>query len=381
MNGRQVATFVLVDSDDISGSIGKPDFLPNHLHPTGESNVRVEVTAIPAARCDIIARRIDGGQEKRTAVPPTIEAWYGDMTDPVEIADTTSLFAVSLADTVRAEVFRDAETGVLVQPPIGYREMWTSDATAWLHENFESDPPTIESITQALCSIADGLGSSGADLVVFNTSTFVPDEKVYWFRRGEPDTISVRASRMNLVVDTLVKELDITLVDVDRVAAEIGAEQAVIGPATYTQETLETLSQEAIAMILDLEGISQMFGSDVMQLNMPRYDRRTATATLTRWHVEAETAIDKGDALFDLRFGNVSAKLDDHGRETDRAIDMSVVAGRGGFVESISVSPGTELDVGARVGVVTARRGAVGHDIDNAARFPVGVRVVGRDDR
>lgn len=346
----------------------------------GDADVEVEVTRIYAARWDIIALRIEGGQERRPVVPSGLEAWYRDMTDPVEIASTTSLFVMSLADAVNADVFRDRDSGVLVQPPAGYRETWTDEATAWLDENFEPDPPTVENITRSLRSIALGLESCGADLVVFNTSTFVPNEKVYWFREGDPDTISVRAARMNLVVDALVKELDITLVDVDRVAAEIGARRAVIGPARYAPETFDALAEETIAMILDLESISQMFASDAMQLNVPRYDRRTATATLTRWHVAPDAEIGKGDVLFDLRFGNVSTKLNDHGRETDRAIEMAVVAGRGGFIDSISVSPGTDLAVGSRVGIITAHRGAALHDLDNAARFPVGIRVMGRDD-
>ena len=379
--GRTTATIVLVDSEDVRESIGRRGFLVDHLRPMGDTDVQVKVMPVRSARCDIIARRIDGGQAPVDTVPPGLDTWCHEMIDPVEIPDSASLFVLSLADAVNAEVFRHRVTGVLVQPPIGFRESWTDGASTWLHENFDPDPPTVDNITDGLRSIARQLDSYAADLVVLNTSTFVPNEKVYWFNAGDPDTTSVRAARMNLVVDTLVKDLDITLVDVDRITAELGARQAVVGPARYSRETFNALAEEAITMILDLEGISTMFASDAMQLSVPRYDRRTSAATLVRWHVTPDAEIARGDVLFDLRFGNVTAKLDDHGRETDRAIDMSVVAGRGGFVDSISAEPGTELTVGSRVGVITARRGTSWHDIENAARFPVGVRILGRDDR
>jgi hypothetical protein len=358
-----------------------PGFLDDRLKPMGGTDATVEVVRIGAARCDIISQRLERIPTADSSVPAEIKPWYAGMTDPLAIPDTTVLLAVSLADTVNGEVFRHKATEVLVQPPAGYRETWTAEARAWLDENFEPDPPRVADIAQALRDISRRLEPCDADLVVFNTSTFVPDEKVYWFDQGKPDTISVRASRMNLVADKLVKELDITLVDVDRVTAEIGGRRAVAGPARYTPETFDALAQETVAMILDLERISSMFASDVMQLNVPGYDRRTATATLTRWYVAPDAEISKGDVLFDLRFGNVRTKLKDHGRETGRAIELSVVAGRSGFLDSIAASPGTELSVGARVGVVTAQRGAVLEDIETAARFPVGVKEVGRDDR
>jgi len=378
---RSIATFVLVDSQDVLESIGAPDFLSDRLKPMGDTDVAIDVTHIAASRCDIVARRVQGGQEPDTTIPEGLDAWYRDMADPAEIPETTSLFVMSLADAVKAEVFRNKVTGVLVQPPSGFRDTWNDDAMTWLGEHFEPDPPTVDNITDSLRSIAKELERVGADLVVFNTSTFVPNEKVYWFRSGAPETTSVRAARMNLVVDSLVKELDIALVDVDRIAAEIGARDAVVGPAMYTRETMESLGQEAVAMILDLEGINTMFAPDAMQLNVPRYDRRTATATLTRWHVSPDEEVAKGDLLFDLRFGNIRAQLGDSERKTDRAIDMSVVAGRAGFVDSILAPPGSELTVGERVGIITAHRGATWDDIDSVALFPVGVRVLGNDDR
>jgi hypothetical protein len=378
---RSKATFVLVDSQDVLESIGEPGFLIDRFRPMGDTDVAIDVTHIAASRCDIIARRLQGGQGHDATVPTSLDAWYKDMTDPVEIPDTTSVFVVSLADTVNAEVYRNTGSGVLVQPPSGYRDTWSDDAMAWLGEHFEPDPPTVENTTDSLRSIAKELERVGADLVVFNTSTFVPNEKVYWFRSGAPETTSVRAARMNLVVDSLVKELDIALVDVDRITAEIGAGDAVIGPATYTRETMESLGQETVAMILDLEGINTMFAPDAMQLSVPRYDRRTATATLTRWHVGPDAEVAKGDVLFDLRFGNIRSQLGDTARTTDRAINMSVVAGRAGFVDSILAPQGSELTVGERVGVITAHRGATWDDLDNVALFPVGVKVLGNDDR
>ncbi|MEN8238418.1 MAG: hypothetical protein ABFR53_04350 [Actinomycetota bacterium] len=380
-NDRAVSTIILVDSADVAGSVGRRGFLRDHLKPMGDVDLGVDVEHVPSARCDIVAQRLSGVTQFRGEVPGGLEEWFATMTDPIEIPDTTSLMILSLSDAVTAVVLRQADTGVLIQPPLNWRETWTGDQIEWIDRNFEVAPPADEAISAALRSIAHALESSQADLMVFNTSTFIPGEKVYWFHPDDPETTSVRAARMNLTVDTLLKELDITLVDVDRVTAELGAREAVVGPAAYADETLDALADVAMGMILDLEGISRLFASDAMQLSVPRYDRRTTSATLTLWHVAPDTEVARGDALFDLRFGNVRTKLDDHGRDTDRAIHMSVVAGRDGYVDSIEAEVGAELTVGTRVAVITATPAAMWDDIDNAAHFPIGVRVEGRDDR
>ncbi len=375
-----MTTVLLVDSTDIAGSIGRSGYLRDHLTPLSDANLDVDITRITAGRCDIVAQRLTGAHARPGDVPPGLEDWYAAMTEPIEILDTTSLFILSLADAVNREVFRHRASGVLVQPPPSYRGSWTDDQTAWLDREFEPAPPTHEHIAQALAFIAHALEPSHAELIIFNTSTFVPDEKVYWFRTGEPETTSVRAARMNLTVDLLLKEHNVTLVDVDRVTAELGARHAVVGAAAYSDETLKAIAREATAVILDLEQISHLFASDAMQLNVPRYDRRTTVATLTRWHVAPGGEVARGDTLFDLRFGNLSSRLETHHRDTDKTIDISVVAGRSGYVDSVSGAVGAELTVGTRVGIVTTTPQAHWDNIDNAPRFPVGVRVTARND-
>ena len=379
-NDTTVSTIILIDSADVAGSIGREGFLSDHLKPMGDLDLKIHVERVPPVRCDIVAQRLAVADGDQIELPIGIEDWYATMTDPLEIPDTTSLMILSLSEAVTALVRRHTETGILVQPPPSYREIWTDDQVAWLDHDFDDAPPTTETVAQALESISQAIESSQADLMVLNTSTFIPGEKVYWFREGEPETTSVRSARINLVVDTLLKKLDVALVDVDRIAAELGAEQAVTGPGTYSGETLDVVADEAISMILDLEGISRLFSSDAMQLSVPRYDRRTTMATLTRWHVAAGSEVVRGDALFDLRFGNLHAILKNDGTRTDKAIDLSVVAGRTGHVESISVTEGTELPVGMRVAIITSTPNAPWADIDNAARFPVGVKVKARDD-
>ena len=378
---QSVSTVVLVDSGDISGSVGQPGFLQDRLKPAEGSNPTVEVQHLSGSRCDIVAQRLVGQPaDEQVDVPKDLEAWYSTMVAPIEIPDTTSLFIMSMADALREDVWVHRETGVLVQPPSEHDETWTRAQNLWLIQNFELALPTDTQIAEALRSIAKRLESVAVNLVIFNMSTFIPGEKVYWYRLGDPETTSVRAARMNLTVDKLVKELDLALVDVDRITAELGAGVAVTGAARYSTAALEALAEEAIAMILDFEGISRMFAPGAMQLSVPRYDRRTTIATLTRWHVEQGSQVHKGDVLFDVRFGDLHSRLETEGRETGREIAMSVISSRSGFVDRLTVDAGESIAVGTRVGVITSTPDVQWSDVDNAAQFPVGIKMMVHDD-
>ena len=381
LSDQSLSTVVVVDSADVTGSVGRQGFLQAHLRPAKASDAVVDVRYVQGSRCDIVAQRIAGRNSTFDVyVPDDLKAWYSTMVATVEVPDTTVLFIMSMSEVVRHDVWRHATSGVLVQPPSDHNETWTDDQNAWLAENFDPAPLSDEQLAQALRSIRHQLTSVAADLVIFNTSTFIPGEKVYWFRQGDLETVSIRAARTNLTVDKLARELDLTLVDVDRVTAELGAGVAVTGPATYSAETLDALADETITIILDLEGISRIFASDAMQLTVPRYDRRTTIATLTRWHVAAGSEIKNGDPLFDLRFGDLHSNLRNGGGETGKDIEMSVVAGRTGFVDTLSVDSGESIAVGSRVGVITSTPDLPWDDIESGAQFPVGIRVVTRDD-
>jgi biotin carboxyl carrier protein len=285
-----------------------------------------------------------------------------------------------MADAVIGQVWRHKETDVLVQPPIDRSVCWTPEQNSWLDEGFIEVPPTNDTLTNALRSIAERMIALDAGFIVFNVSTFVPNEKVYWFKLGDPETTAIRAGRVNLVVERLVAELDITLVDVDRIVAELGAREAVIGPTRYTSETLDIVSEEAAEAILNLANVSREFASNAMSLAVPRYDRRTIEGTLTRWHVAVGSSVIKGDKLFDLRFDHLQSRLASGRNASNRSISLSVLAGRTGVIDRITSQEGEQVSVGTMVGVIVAAQGIDWSAEDVLTRFPIGVTLDRRDD-
>jgi hypothetical protein len=371
-------TVLLVDSPDVSGSIGRTGFLETHLRSHDAGGPGVGVITISGGRCDVLAQRL-GGSPPELVVPAELEGWFSEATAPVEVPATAALLVLSMAGALTAEVWRHRRTGLLVEPPDDWAEAWSDAARAWLGGEFEIALADSDLMAESIRQIAARLEAFDAALVVFNTSTYVPGEEVFWYEPDGAETVAVCAVRLNLVIDRLVPDLGLTLLDVDRVTAELGAGDVVTAAAQYTSDALEVLGDEALAAIRDLPRIHQFFSSDAMRLAVPRYDRRTEKGVLTRWHVDAGAAVAKGDSLFDLRFDGIHAHLDATGENAGRSISLSVVAGREGFLDSISVPAGGAVEVGTGVGVMTAAAGIQWDDVTNAAAFPVGVRVETRD--
>lgn len=372
-------TVMLVDSADVSGSVGRAGFLESHLRPHDAGGSVVEVITVSGGRCDVLAQRLESAHSPDLPVPAELATWFGDTTAPVQLPDSMAVLVLSMADALTAGVWRHRTTGVLVQPPPDRAEIWSAQAEEWLVDGFEPVPPDSDLLTAGVGNIAKHLEPLDAALVVLNTSTYVPGEEVFWYMPDDPETRAIRAARINLVADRLIPDLGLTVVDVDRVMAELGAGESVAGPAQYTTDALEVLAEEALASIRDLPRIHRDFSSDAMRLAVPRYDRRTERGVLTRWHVDTGALVGKGDPLFDLRFDGIYAHLDATGENAGRSLFLSVVAGRAGFVDTITVPAGGAVEVGTGVGVITVAAGTQWDDIENAAAFPVGVKVETRD--
>lgn len=373
-------SFVLIASPDVHDSVGRAGFLEARLRASRADAPAPHVRLVPGIRCDVFAQQLSaGGEVPDIPAPEGLEEWFASMFAPVELNDDTALLALSMSDALGADVRRHATRGSLVQPPTDHRRTWTEEQRDWLDTQFAPHAGDTADMEDALRTIAARLAPLPTELLVFNVSTYTPDEKAYWFRDDTPEPIALRANRINLLIDRLAAELDLYVLDVDRIVAELGAADTVVAPAGYTEAALRVIADEAGAAIANLPGVSLAFGADAMQLAVPRFDRRTEAGQLVAWHVGAPAEIRQGDPLFDVRFDNLHTRLDGQGgRKTDRSLLLSVLATQDGYLRETTLPAGADITVGSMVGVVVKDASIVPGDLADAAKFPVGVKVAGR---
>lgn len=332
---------------------------------------RVELFADQGVCTAVLAQRI--GWRAPPPVyegPPELTQWFEMMFRlPVNQERLAALVHNLYYDVLASPLFRNRTEGYLVQPPSGFEDEWDEAATRWLEDHFDKlEPQTPEDVGAALSNAAELLGD--AHLIVYNTSTVFPLEATVG---GEP--LSLRAHRMALALDKRAEESDISIVDVDRVVAELGAAEHIVGQGVFSSEAAVIIAEEASELILDLPQIAPLIDSDVMQLALPRYDRRTDIGLIEKWHFEPGSAVGSGDVLFDLLFENLHWKVG--GKQHDlsgRNLALSVVAMADGYIQEIVQKAGSTVEAGALVAVMSREDTHECGDVKSARPFPVGVR-------
>ena len=218
-----------------------------------------------------------------------------------------------------------------------------------------------------------------AEVIAYNVSTYIPASGGGRPTKEEQE-LGLRAHQLNRMLEEVAADVGIHLIDLDRLTAEIGTVDAVVGIAEYSDEALDSVTEEVIATIMDLPEVGRDFGTNAQRLVVPRFDRRTTTGTITEWHVEAPAKIHQGDRLFEIRYQGLSTRVGGRSDARDgKVLNLSVVARGDGHLQEITIPEGSRADVGMLVGVILKDEEGVVEGIDSSNLFPVGVTIVNGD--
>jgi hypothetical protein len=373
--------FVLVGSPDVAGSIGRGDFLATRLAASRPDAPPARVRVVPPVRLDVLAQQLTlHGMPDAIEVPPALEDWWVAMASAPRIGLDTAALVISVADALRDEVWRHPDHDIVVQPPAGFRTSWSPGEIGWLMSEFEPAVLDDGRIDEALKAIVDRASGTGAEMLAFNVSTYLPDGSEHNHAPGSAERGVSLAHRLDLALDRLAGTLDLHVLDVDRIVAEHGAAGLVTAPGIYADEMLDVIASEAADALAALPAVSGTYGPDVMGLTVPAFDRRTRRGTLVGWQMSAPADIVAGQHLFDVQFKDLLGRVDGReARETGRSLFVSVHAVQDGCLREIVQPDGSQVRAGDLVGVVVKAGDIEPGDVSAASPFPVGVRVPTRD--
>ncbi|MGH9167142.1 MAG: hypothetical protein ACRD02_04795, partial [Acidimicrobiia bacterium] len=90
-----------------------------------------------------------------------------------------------------------------------------------------------------------------AHIIFLNASTIEPGQEISNYRGVEQEPFSIRAHRLDLALTELSVREGISIIDADRLLAELGAAQHVMGPLDYSAVACEALCRELLRVVED----------------------------------------------------------------------------------------------------------------------------------
>ena len=164
------------------------------------------------------------------------------------------LVLFSLHPDVVLSRWRHRGQGYTVGPPSGWEETWSPTQQAWFREEFEPQAPLgPEEFREGLTSFVQEIKDrGGAHIIVLNCSSLDPAAPVYNYHGLDEDTLSVRVHKLNLALMEVSALEGISILDIDRIIAEMGGDEHVSSALQYSPRACQAICREAMVMMDDI---------------------------------------------------------------------------------------------------------------------------------
>jgi len=159
-------------------------------------------------------------------------------------------FVLSIQPDINVQLLRHRQEGYLFYPN-DWRS-WPQEDRDWLRANFTPEPfLDVDSAIANLAQIVGRLRSrSAAPILIFNVSSVVPGEDLHDYM-GMDEPASVRIKRFNLGLIALSRQTGVSIIDVDRIVAQGGADRLKLDAGHLTAAGCEAVAREVVRVLED----------------------------------------------------------------------------------------------------------------------------------
>lgn len=171
-----------------------------------------------------------------------------------------SVVMLTIAPDVVRTAYRHKETGVIVDPGGWWLNqsfqpvLGNLETVKWMRENFESTGLVgIEQFSQNFAKIIDLVkANTGAHIAVFNVLTVEPGTANHNYQFVS-DPHSRRRREFNIALADLSRQLDFSIIDVDRVLKRVGITDIQIDFAHFPVDAYAHIGGEVLNVLRDYE--------------------------------------------------------------------------------------------------------------------------------
>lgn len=255
MGGKPVLHLLVIGGPDLSCALWggeEPESRPRHLQglldARYEGAFRVEATFEPMPRSDVLLQALAGTEVPEELRPLALVD--ADLVRRLSSAEP-DVVAISVQPDIINPGWRHRGTGYLAATPPAPSEDGRDQTEA--PEGFAPlgllDPDASQANLQRL--IRTVKERWGAHLVLLNCSSIDPADQVHTYF-GRDDTLAVRIHRFNLALIALSASEGVSVVDVDRIIAELGGDRHVPEALRYSDPACREIAEEFLRVLEDL---------------------------------------------------------------------------------------------------------------------------------
>lgn len=160
----------------------------------------------------------------------------------------------SLRPEITDSLWRHRQKGYLFYPPPDWEKRWTLMQKQWFQEQFSpigliSVQQFKENFVRLIRAVKERLG---AHIIVYNCSSVDPEDHTYSYYKLQDDVLSLRIHKFNFALIEISVSEGISIIDTDRLIAELGGERHVIKCLSYSKEACFAICQEFQRVIEDI---------------------------------------------------------------------------------------------------------------------------------
>jgi hypothetical protein len=217
---------------------------------------QLEVIHEAGARADVILQEVER--------PADVAAWRRQGLN--EHADTlaqqrtrlfeqpTDVVVFSLQPDVMQSAWKHRDSELVLRAPTEWSAECVTNGRQRLTEAFV---PTgfisAEQFTTSMRRLVQIVkGRLDAHVLVFNCSSLDPDDHTHNYHGLAEDPVAVRVHRLNLALMELSRLEGISIIDVERLVAEMGGQRHVSAGFSYSEEAYEGICAELLRVLEDI---------------------------------------------------------------------------------------------------------------------------------
>jgi len=193
---------------------------------------------------DVTLSRNDGGRTLQRGVRELVTASYPEIGLGVRHEATSGLAEV------RGRL-EDGSSSLIADPPDVVLLSLTAEASE-LGSGAATAEQAVQAVRQDLVSVIGLVKEKvGAHVLVTNLSTIDPGDAPFTYHGLAEEPFTLRAHRLDLMLVGVSHDEGISIIDVDRLVAELGAAGNVDGPASYGPEACTRIAAEIVRILDD----------------------------------------------------------------------------------------------------------------------------------